>query len=1042
MKYLVLFITILSTQVFGQYCVPTNNCSDGDVINNFTFHTISSTNSGCNNTTSGYTLHSTSVTVKKGNSYDLTIQSGSAWEQGFGIWIDFNGDNDFNDAGEFVYTSGSSSTNAFTGTISIPSNTPSITTQMRVRSRYGNTFNSNQSCLDVNYGETEDYTIVIESNTAPPIADFKSNTTATCSGLIAFNDQSENQPTSWLWYFGDGNTSTLQNPSHVYTSDGVYDVSLVVTNAFGKDSISKQNFISVNLSTGIPIAPLCVPNTTEHFGSGFGITYFSFHTINNPSENGSAGYEDFTCYATYLLAGRYYPISVICDVPQEHNVRIWLDMNNNGVFASSELIYSADKVFGINDSILIPSIITQNTPLRLRVAADFYIQNAPDGCSDLKQGQAEDYTVVVLPNTNPPSANFTQNKTFSCDGIVSFTDLSSDGPNFWSWNFGDGNTSSQKNPTHQYTTNGSYTVSLQVSNNFGNNSISKSDLIEVNFDGNLIPASCSPSTSSYCCGYGIYGVYFNTISNGSPGGSEGYQDYSCENNTSLGKDGCYEILVRTGPDNNEDVKIWLDLNNDGQFDETNELVFSSFSKKIHQGKLTIPSSGVVLDKPLRMRIISDFSGSQISPCKDPQWGQVEDYAVTVLSTNSEPTVFISSDTRESCDGIVQFYDESCGSPTQWLWNFGDGKTSTEQNPIHIYQNPGNYNITLTVWNNNSSSTKVFTTYVRVLSLFGIPKPMVCTPQTKTPFQDIGISRVRIGAIDHSTGAGLEGYQDYTCIKQTTALVGQVLPIIINTSKNYQEDVYIWIDYNNDGIFSAQHELVFSSTYKTETHSGTIKIPTSNVSLDKPLRLRVTSDYAFDYNIGPCTRPEYGQTEDYTIFIKPANSSPTAAFGSDSTTICLGTVNFYNYSSSNASTFLWNFGDGNTSTLNQPSHTYTSPGRYTVSLKATNNNGSNTMTVANYINLKENCIVAGIMEDKNEFSANIFPNPTNGYFTIELIGYSNQTNIEIYNTSGGVVFQHTTNERINNIDLNGVSAGFYFVKIISDKNVEIKKLIIQ
>ena len=72
---------------------------------------------------------------------------------------------------------------------------------------------------------------------APPVAGFIVNDPFTCSGDVSFQDDSYGQPSGWLWNFGDGNTSTLQNPIHSYLSEGTYDVSLFVSNALGQDSI-------------------------------------------------------------------------------------------------------------------------------------------------------------------------------------------------------------------------------------------------------------------------------------------------------------------------------------------------------------------------------------------------------------------------------------------------------------------------------------------------------------------------------------------------------------------------------------------------------------------------------------------------------------------------------------------------------------------------------------------------------------------------------------------------------------------------------------
>jgi len=63
--------------------------------------------------------------------------------------------------------------------------------------------------------------------------------------------------------------------------------------------------------------------------------------------------------------------------------------------------------------------------------------------------------------------------------------------------------------------------------------------------------------------------------------------------------------------------------------------------------------------------------------------------------------------------IVRFTDTSTGVPTSWLWNFGDGETSTEQNPVHTYKTPGTYSVALTVNNQFGSGQKVEKDYVAV-----------------------------------------------------------------------------------------------------------------------------------------------------------------------------------------------------------------------------------------------------------------------------------------------------------------------------------------
>ncbi|MCU0631571.1 MAG: SBBP repeat-containing protein, partial [Methanolinea sp.] len=81
----------------------------------------------------------------------------------------------------------------------------------------------------------------------PPIANFTANPTSGCPAplFVQFTDTSTHDPTSWAWTFGDGGTSTLQNPNHTYTLPGTYNVTLTVTNEAGSDSLTKSQYIYV-----------------------------------------------------------------------------------------------------------------------------------------------------------------------------------------------------------------------------------------------------------------------------------------------------------------------------------------------------------------------------------------------------------------------------------------------------------------------------------------------------------------------------------------------------------------------------------------------------------------------------------------------------------------------------------------------------------------------------------------------------------------------------------------------------------------------------
>ena len=79
-----------------------------------------------------------------------------------------------------------------------------------------------------------------------PVANFTTTTTAGCSPLVVnFQDLSSNSPSSWLWDFGNGSTSTSQNPTATYFNPGNYTVVLTVSNASGSNTLTRTNYISV-----------------------------------------------------------------------------------------------------------------------------------------------------------------------------------------------------------------------------------------------------------------------------------------------------------------------------------------------------------------------------------------------------------------------------------------------------------------------------------------------------------------------------------------------------------------------------------------------------------------------------------------------------------------------------------------------------------------------------------------------------------------------------------------------------------------------------
>ncbi|MEC9209983.1 MAG: S8 family serine peptidase [Bacteroidota bacterium] len=93
----------------------------------------------------------------------------------------------------------------------------------------------------------------------------------------------------------------------------------------------------------------------------------------------------------------------------------------------------------------------------------------------------------------PPLAAFSLLDTISCSGVVSFKDESMYQPNYWQWDFGDGNISNLQNPIHNFENEGTYNVSLFVSNSLGQDSILQSSVVTVSF----LPAPLTLNDTSY-----------------------------------------------------------------------------------------------------------------------------------------------------------------------------------------------------------------------------------------------------------------------------------------------------------------------------------------------------------------------------------------------------------------------------------------------------------------------------------------------------------------------------------------------------------------
>lgn len=871
----------------------------------------------------------------------------------------------------------------------------------------------------------------------PPVANFSASPTSSCTGVINFTDLSTQNPTAWNWNFGDGNTSTQPNPTHTYLTNGSFTVTLEACNAFGCDTLILNNLININTSIATPIAASCMPSTLTYC-CGFGIANITFNTINNNSNDGVDGYSDFTCIQTTVFEGASYTLSIGSVAQSTQNYAAWIDFNNDGAFNNTtERIFTATSQMNASGNVIIPTGTTLNTPLRMRVSSDFDFSVAPTPCSNLDFGQAEDYTIIITQNLNPPVAAFTFAPNPSCSGTVCFTDQSQNAPTSWAWDFGDGvGTSVQPNPCYNFSADGVYNVTLVATNANGSNTIVIP--VTITTANQVLAASCSPSTLAYCCGYGILNVNFNTITNPTPDGVEGYQDFSCSKQTTVTEGNTYSITISTGTSNAQDTRVWIDFNNDGVFNTTNEFVLDRPNAFNPTGNITIPG-GTVLNTPLRMRISSDIVGIPQNGCTNNDFGQTEDYGIVILPNTLPPVANFSGTPTTTCSAPIQFTDLSTNAPTSWLWYFGDGTTSTLPNPSHTYANAGIYTVSLVVSNAFGQDSIAMINFITIVCPNTMPTTGVVTITdcNGTLFDDgwtanysdntdgvvviqpVGATQITLNFVLFDFESGFDTLYIYDGATTSSPLIGgfsgTTLPPTITSSGGS-----ITIRQRTDFVIT---EAGFQLNWLC---SNTNNIPISGV-----INLSDCNGTLFD-NGG---NGLYSNNTDGAVVIQPANATQI-------------TLNFISFNFENNFDSLYVYDGlttsspllgGFTGTTLPPSITSTGGG-ITIRQKT---DGS---IVRPGFELNWACSTVGIDENTaSETDFIIYPNPTSSIINIETLTENNKISaIQLFNLVGQVVYQSTqfSNTSIITLDVSTYLKGIYFVHINTEKGSISKRVIIQ
>ncbi len=305
------------------------------------------------------------------------------------------------------------------------------------------------------------YAIGVGNAYVPTVqADFEATYTENCEApfTVHFENYSING-NSFVWDFGDGNTSTEVNPSHTYTSEGEYDVELYADGgSCGEDTEIKSGFVSIN-----PDNP-CLIFMPESGNSTSEQCYGTLYDAGGPNSN----YPDNTDASFTIQPANASQVTLtISDFDIEAGSGSTCDYDYiafyDGANTSAPLINDTYYCNTTGN----PGTITSTGGA---ITIEFHSDQAVN-----MSGFQIDWECVQ--EEAPPQADFSAQNT-SCTGRIQFTDQSLSLPTGWNWDFGDGNTSDEQNPEHVYATAGNYTASLEVSNAYGTDNTTQS--IEVN----------------------------------------------------------------------------------------------------------------------------------------------------------------------------------------------------------------------------------------------------------------------------------------------------------------------------------------------------------------------------------------------------------------------------------------------------------------------------------------------------------------------------------------------------------------------------------
>lgn len=474
-----------TTTLAPSFCIPTGNldCSTtNDYIANVTVNTLN------NNTTcaaGGYTNFpasgTTTTSLTRGNTYNLSVRTGPGNRRhGLAVWIDFNQNLSFADAGEYFLIGNNVIANSV-NTIAIPIPTGATLGTARIRVRYGRqtTIASTSSCtMTGNRGETEDYTITIidpitcVTPTTQATTLILNPTATTVNGsftppspapdnyLVVINTTGiAPSPVNGTTYtvggtVGAGNTVVDIDSNATFAATGLTASTTYYLFVFGYNSSCsggpKYNITSpLNVSSTTLGANYCVPSVSsgwENLGYFSEVSFIgTLNDVTNTSTYSTSprGYQDFTGLTNLAIQAQGEGVNISVQALNSSYIKAWVDWNKNGSFDSGELVYDTSGIstYSSTFGFVIPaSTPVGNYRVRIRLnGRDFTNTNSNstpsfNSCGNINYaGETEDYLFTVVSSCNAIISSVTDGDTCGTGTINLLATSTSAGVTQYRW---------------------------------------------------------------------------------------------------------------------------------------------------------------------------------------------------------------------------------------------------------------------------------------------------------------------------------------------------------------------------------------------------------------------------------------------------------------------------------------------------------------------------------------------------------------------------------------------------------------------------------